>query len=325
VYWRLCSWGGIPRSTGFSTLHAGQTYKLDDLWKFHERLKGVRIVRRDWKETLRECDGKGTLFFIDPPYVEEWGAGGKARGAAVPPEDIADGVRSLNGSFIIAYTDSARARRALSKVGRIFKMRFLEARHHGLWSKRSRLFVASSDIRKDLALDDDDIGWLEAVDVPAEASAKAGRPARFVLQHHHFGKRGEKPVCAGPTTWHWDLRIDAGEKTLRHWILDHDITRATETVGYFERDPDKRALEAEGFFPPGSYMNPTKDTPSFVEIVDRGECRPLADQPALLKVEFEGKALRGTWFLKKKNANWHVRRAATAPAAKAEEALACSL
>jgi len=315
VYWRLCSWGGIPRSTGFSTLHAGQTYKLDDLWKFHERLKGVRIVRRDWLETLRECDGKGTLFFIDPPYIEEWGAGGKARGAAVPPEDIAEGVRSLKGSFIIAYTDSARARRSLSRVGRIFKMRFLEARHHGLWSKRSRLFVASSDIRKRLEDAGDDIEWIEAAD----------GSARFVLQYHYFRKRGEKPVRAGPTTWHWDLRVDAGEKTLRHWILDHDVTKAKETVGYFKRDPDKRALDAEGFYPPGSFMNPTKDTPSFVEIVDKGECRLLVDQPALLKVEFRGEALKGTWLLEKKNSNWHVRRTETAPAAKAEEAVACSL
>jgi DNA adenine methylase len=319
VYWRLCSWGGIPRSTGFSTLHDGQTYKLEDLWKFHERLKGVRIVRRDWLETLRECDGKGTLFFVDPPYIEEWSAGGKARGAAIPPEDIADGVRSLKGSFIIAYTDSARARRALSKVGRLFKMRFLEARHHGLWSKRSRLFVASSDIKKSGLLEGADgvadVEWIEA----AEA------PARFVLQYHYFRKRCEKPVRAGPTTSHWDLRIDAGGKTLRHWKLDHDLTKADETVGNFERDEDKRALDAEGFYPPGSFTDPTKDTSSFVEIVDKGECRLLVDQPALVKVQFDGKALRGAWLLEKKSSNWHVRRTEAAPAAKAEEAMACSL
>jgi hypothetical protein len=129
----------------------GQTYKLDDLWGFHERLKGVRIVRQDWKETLRQCDGKDALFFIDPPYIKEWGAGSKARGEEVPPEDIAEGVRGLRGRYVIAYTDSARARRALSKVGRIFKMRFLEARHQGLWSRRSRLFVASFDMRKNLS------------------------------------------------------------------------------------------------------------------------------------------------------------------------------
>jgi DNA adenine methylase len=319
AYWRLCSWGGIPRSTGFSTLHAGQTYKLEDLWRFHERLKSVRIVRRDWLETLRECDGKGTLFFIDPPYVEEWGAGGKARGAAVPPEDIAAGVRSLKGSFVIAYTDSARARRALSKVGRLFKMRFLEARHRGLWSKRSRLFVASPEIRKDLERDSQDIKWLGTADLPSGAPPQEGGTGRFVLQRHSFDKHGDVPAR------HWDLRIDAGEETLRHWILDRDIARAGEATGCFARDLNKRALDAEGFYPPGSSVDPAGDAPSFVEIVDGGECRLLVDRPGLVKVAFDAGELRGVWLLNEQDSNWHVRRADQSSAAEPEEAMACSL
>ena len=95
-------------------------------------------------------------------------------------------------------------------------------------------------------------------------------------------------------------------------------------MGYFKRDEDRRAMEAEGFFPPGSYMNPTKDTLSFVEVVDRGDCRLLVDQPGLVKVEFDGKALRGAWLLEKKNSNWHVRRVQAAPKAEEKEAAACS-
>ncbi|MHC5055987.1 MAG: DNA adenine methylase [Planctomycetota bacterium] len=149
VYRRLCAWGGIPWSTGFSTIHDGQTYPLDGLWRFHERLKGVRIVRQDWKETLRACDGKDTLFFIDPPYIKEWGKGG-----GIPPEEIAAEVKRLKGRFVIAYTDSAQARRALAKVGKLFTMRMLEARHRGLWAKRSRLFASSFGIGKSLGEDD---------------------------------------------------------------------------------------------------------------------------------------------------------------------------
>ncbi|MHC4249784.1 MAG: DNA adenine methylase, partial [Planctomycetota bacterium] len=144
VYCRLCSWGGQPKASGFSTIHDGQTYKLDELWRFHERLKGAMVVRQDWRETLRKADSRGTLFFIDPPYVEEWGPGG-----GIPPEEIAEAVSKLKGSFVIAYTDSARARRALSKVGNVFTMKLLEARNRGLWAKRSRLFVASFAVKKD--------------------------------------------------------------------------------------------------------------------------------------------------------------------------------
>jgi hypothetical protein len=69
-------------------------------------------------------------------------------------------------------------------------------------------------------------------------------------------------------------------------------------------------------------MDPTKDTPSFVEILDKGECRLLVDRPALLKVQFEGKKLRGVWLLEKKNANWHVRRVQAAPKPEKQEAAA---
>jgi DNA adenine methylase len=133
VYGRLCSWGGIPNGRGYSTIHDGQTYKLDDLWRFHERLKGAMVARQDWQETIRKADSAGTLFFVDPPYVEEWGAGG-----GIPPEEIAEAVKGLKGQFVVAYTDSARARRALSKVGKLFTMRLLEDgfRHAGRGRRR---------------------------------------------------------------------------------------------------------------------------------------------------------------------------------------------
>jgi DNA adenine methylase len=316
AYGRLCAWGGRPQMSGFSTIHEGQTYDLEELWRFHEKLKGARIVRKDWRETVRETDGAGALFFLDPPYVDEWGTD-----EGIAPEEIAAVAGRLKGEFLIAYTDSARARRAFARVGRLFKMKFLEARNRGLWAKRNRLFVASFGIKKS-----DDLEWIDLPAAPLCNAAQAGAAegaARFVLQYHYFRKRGAKPVRAGPTTWHYDLRIDAGEKTLRHWVLDHDITRAAETVGYFKRDADKRALEAEGFYPPGSFMNPTKDTPSFVEVVDKGACRLLVDEPGLVKVAFEGEKLQGAWLLEKKNSNWHVRRVREAPAAEKREVLAC--
>jgi DNA adenine methylase len=160
VYGRLCAWGGKSTMTGFSTIHDGQTYDLEDLWRFQERLKGARLVTQDWKKTLAESDGAGAFFFIDPPYVEEWDMEN-----GIEPEVIAAEVAKLKGDYVIAYTDSARARRALAKVGRAFKMRFLEARHDGLWKKRSRLFVASCKLRKT-----DDLEWLEDGD-PAPANS----------------------------------------------------------------------------------------------------------------------------------------------------------
>ncbi len=150
AYGRLCTWGAKPNLSGYATIHDGQSYDLDELWKFHDRLQGVRLVTQDWKKTLADNDGVSTLFFLDPPYAGEW-----AVGDGIPPEEIALAVRTLKGQYIIAYTDSAEARRALAKVGRPFKMRIPEGRGAGKWQKRSRLFVASPGIRK---ADDIDVG-----------------------------------------------------------------------------------------------------------------------------------------------------------------------
>jgi len=296
VYGRLCAWGGRANMSGYSTLHDGHTYDLTDLWKFHERLKGVRIVRQDWRKTLNDCDGKDALFFLDPPYVKEWAMGGE-----IGPEEIAKEVSRLKGQFVVAYTDSARARRALSKVGRLFRFRLLEARNRGLWAKRNRLFAASFDIRKSL-----EAAALAASNLPA-----AG--ARFALQYQYFTKRGEKPIREGPSTWHYDLRIDAGATNLMRWRLDQSIAQVQQTVGYFAEESDKALLDAEGFQPPGTPLNPTKDTASFIAIVDSGPCTLLIDEPGLKKVEFKGGVLKAVVLLEKKNDHWLVERVEAGP------------
>jgi len=141
VYGRLCTWGAKPVMTGYSTLHEGQSYPLDDLWRFHERLKGVKILGLDWRETLKRFDGPNTLFFIDPPYEDEW-----AHGDGIPAKEIATALAALRGKWIVAYTASASARHALGKVGHIFTMSFAEARHRGGLQKRPRLFASSEPL-----------------------------------------------------------------------------------------------------------------------------------------------------------------------------------
>jgi len=43
----------------------------DSLLKIHERLKGVCVLNRDWKDVVLRYDGENTLFYLDPPYVLE--------------------------------------------------------------------------------------------------------------------------------------------------------------------------------------------------------------------------------------------------------------
>jgi site-specific DNA-adenine methylase len=159
AYSRLCTYGAKPNLSGYASIHDGQTYDLEELWKFHKRLQGVKILAQDWQKTLADCDGPDTLFFIDPPYDGEW-----TLGEGIPAEEVAAAVRKLKGQYIVAYTDSAEARRAFAKAGRPFKLRIPEKRGTGHWQKRNRLFVASSALRKS-----DDVDWLELDDAAAPA------------------------------------------------------------------------------------------------------------------------------------------------------------
>jgi len=176
-------------------------------------------------------------------------------------------------------------------------MRIPEARHAGLWAIRSRLFAASFNVKK-------------------EANIKSAADAQFVLQYHYFTKRGEKPVREGPTYYHYDLRIDTGEPSLLHWVMDHDISAADQTVGYLKECKDKSTMTAEGYFPPGTPLNPTKDTAAYVEIVDSGKCVVFEISPDFVKVEFKGGKLKGVWVLTRHNENWLIARSQAAPEAK---------
>ncbi len=184
AYGRLCTWGAKPNMGGYATINDGRTYDLDELWKFHDRLHGARIVTQDWKKTLADHDDPDTLFFIDPPYAGEW-----AVGDGIPPEEIAAVVSKLKGQYIVAYTDSAEARRALVNAGRPFKMRIAEGRGAGKWQKRSRLFVASADVRKL-----DDVEWID----PDTAGAEPSRTISVALDKRiPLLKTGEERYVLG--------------------------------------------------------------------------------------------------------------------------------
>ncbi|MBI3184627.1 MAG: DNA adenine methylase [Myxococcales bacterium] len=303
IYGRLCTWGAKPNMSGFATIHDGQTYDLGELWKFQERLKGVRLVTQDWEKTLGECDGPGTLFFLDPPYTEEW-----AVGDGIAPEEIAAAVSKLKGDYVIAYTDSARARRALAKVGRPFTMRIPEGRSAGQWQKRSRLFVASCKLRKL-----DDVEWVDD-DVPAEVE-KQPREVDFTLSWQFW--KGQTVIRAAPSRQVWHLALDRAGAGLDTWVLQADPLSGEERITAVATPRrSKELLAFDGDVAPGQgvggdVLNDTKETPSTIRIQDRGRAVLLDDQRTFKKVRFEGQKLRGVFTLTAEEAGsdiWQLAR-----------------
>lgn len=150
IYCRTATWGAKPTCQGFASIHDGRIYDLNELWKFKDRLRNAEIVTQDWEKTVNQFRAQSqAFFFIDPPYIEEWNIS-----EGVSPEAIADAVSKIKGNYLIAYADSARARRAFENSGHQFKLSIMETKRRGAFKKRTRLFVRSWDEPRGLSIDE---------------------------------------------------------------------------------------------------------------------------------------------------------------------------
>ncbi len=87
-------------------------------------------------------------------------------------------------------------------------------------------------------------------------------------------------------------------------ILDSDTV---EGILYKEHTSDE--YEKIGYVKPDTNLNPTKSTPSFMKLLDRGEVTFLVDTPNLKKIEFKGSKLKGTFLFKNIESYWEIKRA----------------
>ena len=71
------SFGSLGRNFGRSTsgrgLIAGKIRNKIKLFPYiHQRLQKVQIEHQDFRECIRDYDGRETVFYIDPPYVDAY-------------------------------------------------------------------------------------------------------------------------------------------------------------------------------------------------------------------------------------------------------------
>jgi len=92
----------------------------------------------------------------------------------------------------------------------------------------------------------------------------------------------------------WHVLVQKGDQ-IGQWSLDTDPLKSDEVSGTLKTDPDREIWTVEGEVAPGTQLNPTKGTPSFVERLDAGDVTILEDGDIFKKYEFRGKELKGLW------------------------------
>lgn len=88
---------------GFSTA-AGYQTACELITTFAQRMKGVVIDRRDFREIIQQYDHEDVLFYVDPPYIgkEKWYAGGFSE---KDHRDLAELLNDIKGKAIVSYYD----------------------------------------------------------------------------------------------------------------------------------------------------------------------------------------------------------------------------
>jgi hypothetical protein len=125
--------------------------------------------------------------------------------------------------------------------------------------------------------------------------------------------KGQKVVREGASRSRFLLWIKDGKKYLIFWLNDN-ILDADKTGGMFLTDDWGEAEYATtGYVKPGSPLNPTKNTPSFVRLLDSGKAIVLIDEPELKKIQFDAEKLKGVFLFKKAEDHWYVERVEGGP------------
>ena len=144
--------------------------------------------------------------------------------------------------------------------------------------------------RKDALAARKELSQMEELNIQLRIAVKSN----FIFQHHWW--RGQIVIRFGPSSEHWDLRIQKDSK-IWHLVLKNNPLDGDSVMGYEKPCSDPEAMEkgkkGTEELKPGTDWNPTKDTPAFIKALDFGDCTILEDADLFKKVEFKGKKLIG--------------------------------
>jgi len=123
--------------------------------------------------------------------------------------------------------------------------------------------------------------------------------AKFVLQYQTF--RGPIHVRFGPTTELWRFWIKK-DNTISHYVFESDPIKKI-AAGLRESYASENEMnlgvgsEEPVKVDPGTRLNPTKNTPSFIEVVASGSLTFLEDSREFKKFRIRSGPMKGLWIL----------------------------
>jgi len=147
-----------------------------------------------------------------------------------------------------------------------------------------------------------------------EVKIKLAKRAKYVLQWHFWKKR--TLIRSGPSAQHYDLRIQIpGRKSLMHFVLHKNPLTHDEVAAELKDCPDpswmKRGLKKREEIEPGKPGNPTKDTPAYIEVIDKGTCTVVTKEDTFIRIMFHSGKMKGLWVASRSSPNdpiWLFRR-----------------
>lgn len=141
-------------------------------------------------------------------------------------------------------------------------------------------------------------------EVIRKVEKRSEQDARFVL--HEQTWRGPIQIRTGPSRTVWWLRLDVGGKRLkvlrlyRNPLENQSLTAELDDTAAQSRPA---AMDFEGDVSPGHYLNPTKDTPSSLAVLDKGGAK-FEQTDGVIRLTLEGERLAGEYVLERNDGEW---------------------
>jgi len=193
----------------------------------------------------------------------------------------------------------------LIKDGKASK-KFSENRNPNI---RDKLFTYFPDLKteKKKALTPEEVDSL----IPKDDSRQPSLTADFRLTYQWWKK--VKVIREGPSKAQYHIWFKTSKKKVLDFLSNDNILEVSETGGILHKDRTETDFATEGYVKPGTKLNPTKATPSFIKPLDRGKAVLLIDIANLKKIQFKGSKLKGTFLFKNIEGYWEIKRVQEAP------------